>query len=70
MPDPKSNPPPASSSESKPAAKSRKLAPAAESTDPAVHQLLAERQTHAMNDDVNGINEVDRALTKLGLFAE
>lgn len=37
---------------------------AAESSDPAVHKLLADRQTAAMNDD-DQVREIDRELDKL-----
>jgi hypothetical protein len=39
---------------------------AAESGDPAVHQLLARRQTAEMNDNDAEIAEVDRQLADLG----
>lgn len=42
------------------------LAPASESGDPAVHQILAERQTAAMNSDEGAIAAADSALAKLG----
>jgi hypothetical protein len=44
----------------------RNLAPASESADAAVHQLLAERQTASMNGDEAGMRAVDEALAKLG----
>lgn len=39
---------------------------ASESSDPAVHQLLAQRQAHAMNDDKDALAEVDKQLVALG----
>jgi hypothetical protein len=36
------------------------------STDPAVHQLLAERQTAALNGDKAGMTAVDHRLRALG----
>lgn len=38
---------------------------AAESSDPAVHKLLADRQTAAMNEDDDQVREIDRELDKL-----
>jgi hypothetical protein len=51
-----------------PAAAVSTTAPAApgESSDPAVHQLLAERQTAIANDDKDAIREMDRRLAELG----
>jgi hypothetical protein len=45
------------------------LARAGESGDPAVHQLLAERQTALINGDAVAIAEVDRRLAELGYGA-
>lgn len=39
---------------------------AAESGDPAVHQLLARRQVATLNDDIGQLAEVDAELVKLG----
>ncbi len=38
---------------------------AAESSDPEVHRLLAERQTAAMNDDDEAVAAIDKQLDKL-----
>jgi hypothetical protein len=43
-----------------------KLAPAAESTDPAVHQLLAEIQTAQMNDNKDAEAAAREDLRALG----
>ena len=50
--------------ESKAAKPSLKSAAAAE--DPAVHQLLAERQTATANGDKDALAAVDKALAELG----
>jgi len=42
------------------------LQPASESGDPAVHQLLAEMQTHRMNGDDAKVKDVERRLAELG----
>ncbi len=42
---------------------------AAESSDPAVHQLLAQRQTAKSNNDKDAVDEVDRKLADLGYNA-
>lgn len=42
------------------------LAPAAESSDPAVHQLLAEIQTAQMNDDKDAEKNAREDLRALG----
>jgi hypothetical protein len=44
----------------------RTLKSAAASGDPAVHQLLAERQTAQSNGDDNAVLDVDRRLADLG----
>lgn len=38
----------------------------AASGNPAVHQLLAERQTAQMNNDTDKMADIDRELAKLG----
>lgn len=43
-----------------------KLAAASESSDPAVHQLLAQRQTAHMNEDTDELRRVNRELADLG----
>ena len=43
-----------------------KLAPAAESSDPAVHQLLAEIQTAKLNDDKDAEKNAREDLRALG----
>lgn len=43
-----------------------KLASAAASGDGAVQHLLAERQTHVMNSDMDKADQVDKALAELG----
>jgi hypothetical protein len=42
------------------------LLPAAESTDPAVHQLLAERASAELNEDSDAGDDVTRRLAQLG----
>lgn len=73
-----------SKSTSTPAASGRRLAPAAESSDPEVHRLLAERQAHVMNagleedpeqervrkDARDQVAEIDRKLADLGVTAK
>lgn len=48
------------------AAQPRALAPAAESSDPAVHQLLAALQTARSNGNDDEVNVVTRKLADLG----
>lgn len=48
---------------------SAKLAPASESSDAAVHNLLAHRDIAVRNDDQDAIKEVDRQLADLGVEA-
>ncbi len=43
-----------------------KLARASESGDPAVHQLLAERQAAQMNEDPEELKRVNKELADLG----
>ena len=50
----------------KPAAKAP-LGSAAESSDPAVHQLLADRQTAESNGDEKAIEVIDQKLADLGV---
>jgi hypothetical protein len=52
--------------ESKPAAKAP-LGSAGESSDPAVHQLLAERQSAESNGDKKAIEAIDDKLAELGV---
>lgn len=42
------------------------LARASESSDPAVHQLLAQRQTAHMNEDTDGLKRISAELAALG----
>jgi hypothetical protein len=42
------------------------LAPASESSDPAVHRLLAHRQAHSDAGDERGVAAVDAKLAALG----
>jgi len=56
----------APSAPSAPAAPRGKLAPAAESGDPAVHQLLAEIQTAQSNGDDNAEKDLRKQLAELG----
>jgi hypothetical protein len=44
----------------------RKLAPASESSDPAVHQLLAEQDIARQNEDEDEIKRTQDALADLG----
>ena len=61
MPDPKTAP------ELKPApAPEPELVDGAASTDPAVHQLLAERNTAALNGDTDAADAATRRLAMLG----
>jgi hypothetical protein len=48
------------------AAAAKPLQSAAASGDPAVHQLLAERQTAQMNEDADAVRDVDKRLADLG----
>lgn len=41
---------------------------ASESSDPAVHQLLAQRQTATMNEDLDQLAGIDRQLVDLGFI--
>ncbi|HEY9418387.1 MAG TPA: hypothetical protein VIQ30_26795 [Pseudonocardia sp.] len=43
-----------------------KLAPASESSDPAVHQLLAQRQAAQMNEDNDELRRINKELADLG----
>lgn len=43
------------------------LAPAGESADPRVHQLLAERETAERNGDADAVKAVDEQLAALGV---
>ncbi len=49
-----------------PAKREPVLRPAGESSDPTVHQLLAERQTAVINGDADAAATVDGKLAKLG----
>lgn len=49
-----------------PAPVKAQLAPASESSDPAVHQLLAERQTALSNDDADAVRGINARLAELG----
>lgn len=49
-----------------PALAKAQLAPASESSDPAVHQLLAERQTAISNDDADAVRTINARLAELG----
>ena len=49
-----------------PAAPRGKLAPAAESGDPAVHQLLADIQTARLNGDDAAVKDLTKKLADLG----
>jgi hypothetical protein len=53
-------------SEPKPAPVGSKLAPAAESSDPAVHQLMAEMYTAQQNDDKDAEAAARKELRQLG----
>lgn len=44
----------------------RQLQPAAESSDPAVHQILAEIQTASLNEDADAEAEARKRLADLG----
>ena len=44
----------------------RRLLPASESSDPAVHQLLAEMDIARRNDDEDGVKRAQDALADLG----
>ncbi len=45
------------------------LSPAAASGDPTVHQLLAERQTAVMNQELLTIDQIDKQLAGMGFYA-
>lgn len=45
------------------------LAPAGESSNPAVHQLLAELETHRVNGDVDEVQDIVAYLAELGYSA-
>lgn len=45
------------------------LTPAGESSNPAVHQLLAELQTHQANGDVDDAQDIVAYLAELGYSA-
>jgi len=51
------------------AARSPALKSVGSATDPAVHQLIAQRQTAVMNQEFLPIDEIDRQLAKLGYQA-
>ena len=44
--------------------------PAGESSDPAVHKLLADRQTAQLNDDQDAVKEIDRQLAELNVTVD
>lgn len=44
----------------------KRLAPASESGDPAVHQLLAQKQAAQMNDDADELKRISKELAELG----
>lgn len=56
----------ADSSDAKQAAPSRNRQPASESSDPAVHQLLAEQDIARQNDDEDEVKRTQDALAELG----
>lgn len=66
MADPKKSDAPAKEAAAAPKAS---LAPAAESGDPAVHQLLAELETARSNDAADGVKAAVDALAELGFRA-
>lgn len=59
---------PAAKADAKPKATTpkRRLAPASESSDPAVHQLLAEQEIARLNGDEDEIKRTQDALADLG----
>ena len=70
QPQPKQEPQPASRQEpaqDAPEPKEADLAPAGESSDPEVHQALAEREIAASNDDDDGVKAADERLKELGV---
>jgi hypothetical protein len=50
----------------RPAVSARRLAPASESSDPAVHQLLAEQDIARLNDNEDEVKRTQDALAELG----
>jgi hypothetical protein len=60
---------PAPAAEPKAAVKVAPLASAAESSDAAVQNLLAERESYRLNDDADGMKDVDEQLAGLGYSA-
>ena len=66
MSDEKSKTEPKVEEKPKPAAKAPPGS-AGESSDPAVHQLLADRQTAESNDDKKAIEDIDHKLADLGV---
>ncbi len=60
---------PSTSPSTAPKAAASSLAPAAESSDAAVHQLLAEREAARLNDDGDAVKDVDKRLADLGYMA-
>lgn len=65
MPDPKGSGGPPKPPDPKPAPPSA-LAPAAESTDPAVQHLIAERASAVLNGDDAAAKAIDERLAELG----
>jgi hypothetical protein len=66
MSDEKSKTEPKAEEKPKPAAKAPPGS-AGESSDPAVHQLLADRQTAESNGDEKAVEDIDKALGELGV---
>ena len=57
---------PSTTSKANTAKPSRSLSPASESSDPAVHQLLAELQTARSNDNADEAKRLTEQLADLG----
>lgn len=67
MPDPKTETKAAAAPKAAPT--KPELAPAGSATDPAVHQLIAELQTHRVNGDTDEVQDIVDYLATLGYSA-
>ena len=67
QPQPKQGPPAAQPQRDAPEPKDADLGVAGESSDPLVHQALAEREIAASNDDEDGVKAANERLKDLGV---